>query len=691
MDNNLNTRWSNLGVGSFIQADLGGQKTICSVDIAWYRGNLRVNNFVISVSSDGTSFTNVFTGKSSGTTLSAEKFSLPTSATARFVRVTVNRNTENNWASVTELSVEGASGAQQNPTADNIAIQTKMNAPAQITLTGFDPRGEMLNFTVHSMPRHGNLTSGPTAHTVTYTPLTGFTGNDSFTYQATDGQRLSSNIATVTITVNPTSPPSKPTADNKIVQTNANTSVPITLTGTSPIPNDVNLKFSVVANPHSGTLSNHTTIPNTVIYTPNGRFSGTDSFTYKAIDGQRVTSNIATVTITVKAPPPPAPTVDNINVQTNKGTPIEIPLRAHDPIPGDMPRFSVVVGPQHGTVTNSSVSSSRFYTPATGFIGTDSFTYKATDSQGVDSNIATVTIIVSNATSGILDQFGIKQLNPSKPGGERWFFNGATGDPNNDPRTGTPNEGPHTTFTHKNPDGSWNVQASQVRYGVLTSTLFQENQIKTLNQQQMAAQGFMLRPNDWKNVELTAYLRVVHATGSSTNGAAHIEFGAHGARNTNGGTVGGFDSSCEATAYHSNTYLTGRVKFEKDLKHTAGYSVESADAQKQNAVNTTEFNGQNWIGIKLVVYDFGNTSVKVEQWVDDHSSNIIQPGNHWRKVLETVDHGQWGPTRGSIGSACGGGEFQIASWGGPIALFRWDNIDDMDIKNASVREIIPLA
>ena len=118
LDNNLNTRWSNLGVGSFIQADLGGQKTICSVDIAWYRGNPRVNNFVISVSSDGTSFTNVFTGKSSGTTLSAEKYSLPTSVTTRFVRVTVNGNTENNWASITELSVDGFSN-NNLPTADS--------------------------------------------------------------------------------------------------------------------------------------------------------------------------------------------------------------------------------------------------------------------------------------------------------------------------------------------------------------------------------------------------------------------------------------------------------------------------------------------------------------------------------------------------------------------------------------------
>ena len=34
LDNNLNTRWSNLGIGSFIQADLGSKKTICSVDLS---------------------------------------------------------------------------------------------------------------------------------------------------------------------------------------------------------------------------------------------------------------------------------------------------------------------------------------------------------------------------------------------------------------------------------------------------------------------------------------------------------------------------------------------------------------------------------------------------------------------------------------------------------------------------------
>ncbi len=49
-------------------------------------------------------------------------------------------------------------------------------------------------------PCNGTLTG--TAPNVTYTPEPGFTGSDSFTFQAHDGQAYS-NIATVFITVNP--------------------------------------------------------------------------------------------------------------------------------------------------------------------------------------------------------------------------------------------------------------------------------------------------------------------------------------------------------------------------------------------------------------------------------------------------------------------------------------------------------
>ena len=106
IDNNLNTRWSQEGIGSSIQLDLGIQKLICSVDIAWYLGNQRQNNFVISVSSDGTTFNNIFTGRSSGNTLSPENYDF-SDVNARYVKITVNGNTQNQWASINEIDVYG--------------------------------------------------------------------------------------------------------------------------------------------------------------------------------------------------------------------------------------------------------------------------------------------------------------------------------------------------------------------------------------------------------------------------------------------------------------------------------------------------------------------------------------------------------------------------------------------------------
>jgi hypothetical protein len=107
IDNNVNTYWSNLGVGSWIQVDLGAKKTVCGVDISWYNGNVHQNNFVISFSNDGNTFTNVMSGTSSGTTSSHESYNLAANTEARFIRITVNGNTLNKWASITEIAVNG--------------------------------------------------------------------------------------------------------------------------------------------------------------------------------------------------------------------------------------------------------------------------------------------------------------------------------------------------------------------------------------------------------------------------------------------------------------------------------------------------------------------------------------------------------------------------------------------------------
>ena len=285
-----------------------------------------------------------------------------------------------------------------------------------------------------------------------------------------------------------------------------------------------------------------------------------------------------------------------------------------------------------------------------------------------------------------IDKFDIRKIYPTKPGGEQWYFN--IDDPNNDPRTGE-GGGPSTTFVQKNDDGSWKVQSTEVRYGVLTSSGYHPELITTLNQHDLAAKGYMQSPNDWKNLEMTGYFKVNSFTDSTQNGAAHIELVARGGRNTNDLTkINGLPEQCEATTYHSNTYVTGRVKFEKDLQHTVGYT--NGDPEKLLTLTASSLQGR-WIGIKAVFYNLPDGSVKLEQWVDDGTSdnsnnnNNNPSGNNWHRVLTFVDDGNWGGGHPD----CGGTDHTIITWGGPIAIFRWDNIDDMDVRGLSVREIQP--
>ncbi|WP_163997155.1 heparin lyase I family protein [Pyxidicoccus caerfyrddinensis] len=101
LDDRLDTRWSNLGKGSWIDYDLGATKSVSGAAIAWHNGNTRANTFTVSVSPDGVTYTPVFSGKSTGTTAAAETYAFP-AVSARRLRITVNGSTLNDWASIAE-------------------------------------------------------------------------------------------------------------------------------------------------------------------------------------------------------------------------------------------------------------------------------------------------------------------------------------------------------------------------------------------------------------------------------------------------------------------------------------------------------------------------------------------------------------------------------------------------------------
>jgi hypothetical protein len=107
LDNNLKTCWAADGDGRWIRYDLGKRKTVSSVSIAWYSGNLRAYSFDINVSNDGTKWTKVYSGKSTAISLKQESYPFD-DVVARYVRITGHGNSSNKWNSITEVDIWGS-------------------------------------------------------------------------------------------------------------------------------------------------------------------------------------------------------------------------------------------------------------------------------------------------------------------------------------------------------------------------------------------------------------------------------------------------------------------------------------------------------------------------------------------------------------------------------------------------------
>lgn len=94
-----------------------------------------------------------------------------------------------------------------------------------------------------------------------------------------------------------------------------------------------------------------------------------------------------------------APTASNGSVTTTENTAVSGTLSATGPS-GAALTFAIVAQPANGSVTLTNSSTGAFtYTPASGFSGTDSFTFNASDSGGT-SNTATETVTVKAASTG---------------------------------------------------------------------------------------------------------------------------------------------------------------------------------------------------------------------------------------------------------------------------------------------------
>jgi VCBS repeat-containing protein len=232
----------------------------------------------------------------------------------------------------------------------------------------------------------------------TYTPSANFDGTDSFTYTA-DSAGVSSNVATVTITVSGVN--DAPVAANDAASTTstATAGTPVTidvLANDADVDGDA-LSVSILAGPVSGVASVNG--DGTITYAPNAGFSGSDAFTYQISDGALVAS--ATVTIAVSGAVLAPVAADDI-ASTPKNTPVVFDVIGNDTDEDGSVNgatIEIVTQPIRGGTVEVNpagfpVGTIRF-TPKNNFRGTDTFSYRVQDNEGNWSNTATVSVNVT--------------------------------------------------------------------------------------------------------------------------------------------------------------------------------------------------------------------------------------------------------------------------------------------------------
>ena len=135
-----------------------------------------------------------------------------------------------------------------------------------------------------------------------------------------------------------------------------------------------------------------------VIYTPNANFVGTDTVTYFVSDGKGGTA-AGSLTVTVNGPGGinQLPTAANDSATTPQGVAVLVNVLSNDADPDSDPlTITIDSQPGHGTavVENGQIR----YTPTANFAGTDALTYVISDGKGGTAT-ATITVTVT-ATSG---------------------------------------------------------------------------------------------------------------------------------------------------------------------------------------------------------------------------------------------------------------------------------------------------
>ena len=386
--------------------------------------------------------------------------------------------TEDDYASVTP-TVNNPPVAVDDP--DGTEIDTAKDI--DVLLNDSDPNGDTITITaVQAVTDQGGTAvlndngtpADPTDDTITYTPATGFIGNDTFTYDISDGKGGTAT-ATVTVAVPPrladlsmakSIDNATPTEGDTVVFT-------LTLNNTGPDAADVQVQdslpggYSYVSDDGAGAYNAGTGIWSVVGLAANGATSLAITATVNTSgDYTNVTEVVVSNATDPNSTPgnndpteddyaAVTPIVNNVPVAVNDSgttpvdTAISIPVLVNDSDPDSDPLvIDSITQPANGSATFMP-DGTVVYTPGLGFTGTDNFTYAISDGRGGFAT-ATVTIQVNNVSPTAVADSGVTNINT--PITLNILANDT--DPNGDPLTVVSSTQPPNGTVVINPDGT---------------------------------------------------------------------------------------------------------------------------------------------------------------------------------------------------------------------------------------------
>jgi gliding motility-associated-like protein/uncharacterized repeat protein (TIGR01451 family) len=257
---------------------------------------------------------------------------------------------------------------------------------------------------------------------VDFTPNGTFSGTATINYTINDNSGATSNVSSITVTVDaPANVP--PVTVNDVATTPNATAVTIPVTANDSDADGTLDCSTIDLDPATAGVQTTMTVTGgtfavngcNVDFTPNGTFSGTATINYTINDNSGATSNVSSITVTVDAPANVPPVTVNDVATTPNATAVTIPVTANDSdADGTLDCATIDLDPATaGTQTTMTVTGGTFavngcnvdFTPNGTFSGTACVNYTINDNSGATSNASSICVTVlpsiQNADLGI--------------------------------------------------------------------------------------------------------------------------------------------------------------------------------------------------------------------------------------------------------------------------------------------------